>query len=189
MLKKIITISMLLALTTVIAMGQGQGKGKRYNQEQYHSEESNENRLSEVQILGLSYMAEEEKIARDVYLYLAETTGKRIFSKIAQSEQKHIDAVLELLQTYNVDEPSTMDEAGVYLNDELQDFYNRLIKVGEASVRDAYAVGVIIEEKDIEDLEELLADANVPVDIEKAYSSLLRGSYNHLRAFKRQLDK
>jgi len=192
MLKKIITVSAVVALVTVSSMAQNhqKGHGNRDNQHQVvESSTSTGNTLSEIQIAGLSYMAEEEKIARDVYLHLAKTTGQRIFSRIAKSEQKHIDAVLRLLSTYNIDVPSTMDEAGIYLNEELQDLYNRLIAVGDNSLKDAYTVGVIIEEKDIADLEELLAEDDIPTDIETSYSRLLKGSYNHLRAFNRQLNK
>jgi hypothetical protein len=55
-------------------------------------------------------------------------------------------------------------------------------------LNDALEVGVAIEEKDIADLEELLAE-ETPSQLEKVYGKLLDGSFKHLDAFNRQLSK
>ena len=52
----------------------------------------------------LTYMREEEKVARDVYLYLNEKWNVRIFKNIAASEQTHMDAIKALLDTYTIPE-------------------------------------------------------------------------------------
>ena len=49
-------------------------------------------------------------------------------------------------------------------------------------------MGVEIEELDISDIENIL-NAGVPEDFERVYEKLLKGSYNHLNAFNRQLAR
>lgn len=50
----------------------------------------------------LQFLREEEKLARDVYLYSYELYGEEIFNTISNSEQIHMDKVLELLIKYNI---------------------------------------------------------------------------------------
>ncbi|MCP4143444.1 MAG: DUF2202 domain-containing protein [Chloroflexi bacterium] len=56
--------------------------------------------ISQAETDGLAFMREEEKLARDVYLTLYEQWELRPFSNIAESEQKHTDAVKNLLGPY-----------------------------------------------------------------------------------------
>ncbi len=48
------------------------------------------------------YMWEEEKLARDVYLALADTWQLPIFGNIAGAEQRHMDLVWKLIETYGM---------------------------------------------------------------------------------------
>ena len=143
--------------------------------------------LTDTQKENLTFMIEEEKVARDVYKYLYETHGTRIFGNIARAEQKHMDALEVLLDRYELEAPLTLGEVGVFENDELQELYDTLIAKGQTSVLDALRVGVAIEEVDIADLEDILNDG-VPEDFTLIYENLVKGSYNHLNAFNRQID-
>ena len=49
--------------------------------------------LTPHEIAHMRYMREEEKLARDVYLDLANHWSIPVFGKIAQAEQRHMDAV------------------------------------------------------------------------------------------------
>jgi hypothetical protein len=62
--------------------------------------------LSDAEIVALSFMREEEKLARDVYLYLYDIWSTNIFINIANSEQTHTDAVLWLIEKYGLDDPA-----------------------------------------------------------------------------------
>ncbi len=143
--------------------------------------------LSQEEIDGILYMVEEEKLARDVYLTLYNETGLQIFSNIANSEQRHMDAVLSLIEKYNLTAPDTLNEVGVFQNPEIQELYNQLVQMGSQSVVDALKVGALIEETDIKDLEERIAQTDNQ-DIKTVYSNLMAGSENHLRAFVGQLE-
>jgi hypothetical protein len=138
------------------------------------------------EIDGLVFMVEEEKLARDVYEGLYEVWGELIFKNITRSEQTHMDALGRLLERYDIESP-VADEAGVFANPELQTLYDDLMATGSQSLADALLVGAAIEEIDILDLEEYLAETE-QWDIQRVYENLLRGSNNHLRAFVRELE-
>ncbi|WP_148882452.1 DUF2202 domain-containing protein [Thermococcus aciditolerans] len=143
--------------------------------------------LSQEEIDGLLYMVEEEKLARDVYLTLYEQWDLPVFSNIARSEQMHMDAVLSLIEKYNLTAPETLDEVGVFQNDDLQALYDQLVEMGSVSQEDALKVGALIEETDIKDLEDWIAQTDNE-DIKQVYENLMAGSENHLRAFAGQLE-
>jgi len=82
----------------------------------------------------------------------------------------------------------TDPEFGVFNNTVLAGLYSDLIAQGEISLEEAMAVGVAIEVLDIDDLEGLIANTDEEA-ILMVYDNLLKGSYNHLSAFQRQLDR
>ncbi len=142
--------------------------------------------LSPDEVEGILYMREEEKLARDVYLTLYNATGLRIFENIARSEQRHMDAVLSLIEKYNLTDPAEGKAIGEFTNPELQALYDQLVSRGETSDIEALKVGALIEEVDIKDLEEWLSRTD-DEDIKLVFESLMAGSKNHLKAFTRVL--
>lgn len=136
---------------------------------------------------GLIFMREEEKLARDVYDYFDGLYNLPIFANIATSEQRHMDAVLTLLNRYEVPDPAAGNEPGEFTNAMLQALYDDLIVQGVQSLEDALDVGILIEETDIADLEERLL-AVVHNDIRRVYQNLLSASRNHLTAFQSWVD-
>jgi hypothetical protein len=141
-------------------------------------------RPTTAQKLQLQYLIEEEKLARDVYLYLAENVTSSKFANIAKSEQTHMDQIAMLLKKYNYFNPTLTRAEGVFRDKSLQALYNQLIEQGSADVLAAMQVGRDIENLDIKDLQEMLK-ATMPADMKLALNNLLRGSQNHLAAFSR----
>jgi hypothetical protein len=137
--------------------------------------------LSQEEQDALIYMREEEKLARDVYTALAEKWDLPLFSNIAQSEQTHMDSVLDLLDRYEITDPAS-SQPGVFTNPDLQALYDQLVKQGSVSLADAIKVGGAIEEIDILDLQERLTQTDQQ-DIQLVFENLLHGSYNHLNSF------
>jgi len=138
--------------------------------------------LSETERFNLAYMREEEKLARDVYTHLYAVWNSPVFGSIAQAEQRHMDAVLTLLQVYGIDDPVAGNSAGVFTNSTLQHLFDTLSQQGEDSELAAMQVGITIEETDIADLE-IALDTSDRFDITRVYNNLLKGSRNHLSAF------
>ncbi len=144
--------------------------------------------LSDIEIEGLIFMREEEKLARDVYSYLYDLWGQKTFGNIRDSEQKHMDSIKGLLDQFSLEDPVGDDEPGEFENQDLLDLYNDLIESGEVSLVDALMVGAAIEEIDILDLQEYLSETDDP-DIIRVYENLLKGSENHLNSFVNVLSK
>ncbi len=142
--------------------------------------------INTTDIDGLKFMREEEKLARDVYISLFAMYDNQVFNNISNSEQRHMDEVLKLLNTYNIEDPS-LDETGKFSNQILQQLYDDLMAQGSISEVEALIVGATIEDVDIRDLE-LFITETTNEDIIKVYEFLNCGSRNHMRAFISKLN-
>jgi hypothetical protein len=141
--------------------------------------------LSEEEMKILVEIKEEEKLAHDVYVYLYQEWGSKIFYNISLSESRHMESVVLLLKYYGSADTLIAD-AGVFSTDKLQTLYNDLINAGSVSLADAYKTGAYIEEMDIKDITGVL-QVVTESNIVNVFENLLQGSRNHLRAFNRQL--
>ncbi len=140
--------------------------------------------LTETEIHNLMHMREEEKVARDVYLAFYDMYKIQIFSNIAKSEQRHMDAVLGLIEGYGLTDPAAGKDAGEFTPD-FQSLYDALIAEGTSLIK-ALEVGVKIEEMDIADLTKCISETET-ANIIQVYNNLLAASQNHLNAFKSKL--
>ena len=165
----------------------GQGNGSSPGQESWLSSPTFEGSLTAEEISALNYMREEEKLARDVYTELYEKWGQQIFLNISQSEQNHMNSVLELLDGYGLPDPAS-SEAGKFSDPKLQELYTELVAAGVNSLPDALKVGAAIEEIDILDLESRLAQST-NMDVIHVFENLKAGSLNHLSAFTSNLAR
>lgn len=138
--------------------------------------------LSTDEEAGLLLMREEEKLARDVYAFLYEQWQASIFENIAMSEQRHMNAVKLLIDKYGLIDPVTDPAAGIFTNPDMATHYEEFTDQGALSLIDAFTVGATIEDMDINDLQQLIAETD-NADLALVYANLLRGSRNHLRAF------
>lgn len=185
----------LIALVTVtltgtlLAWGPARDSGSAYlgDHEAFLSSLPEEP-LSSAERAALAYMAEEEKLARDVYRELYDMWGLPTFDRIAESEQQHIDSVMSLLSRYELPIPRTMETVGDFDDPELAALYGELLAEGRSSLEAAVRVGATIEDLDIADLQERIAVVD-NADIIAVFENLLKGSENHLRAFSRQMER
>jgi hypothetical protein len=141
-------------------------------------------RPTTAQKLQLQYLVEEEKLARDVYLYFATNVTSYKFANIARSEQTHMDLIAGVLKTYNYFNPTITRAPGVFRDKTLQSLYTALTVKGSTDIWAAYQVGIEIENLDIGDIQNMLEDS-MPADMKYALDRLLNGSINHLAAFSR----
>ena len=183
-----LTMSLIIGLATVapsLAAGGNGGQNQRIQTPALSAQDSAE----------LTYMREEEKLARDVYLTLSDYWYARsgnlpvvtVMQNIAQAEQKHMDQVEAKLEQYGLPDP-VLDEnqLGGFVNPELAALYSELLTRGQKSPLDALLVGGLIEEVDIQDLKEAIQQTQL-TDLDRMYESLMCGSRNHLRAFASQV--
>jgi hypothetical protein len=168
--------------------------------------------LDAVEASHLTFMREEEKLARDVYLTLAGMyPNQDVFNTIAtNSEQTHTDTMRDKLALFNLPDPNpdTNDlpaSIGVFLGEEwgwyFTEKFDALTSQARTSELNALYVGAFIEELDMNDIAvcpQVMIDADYPKPcgleytdasaLINAYSSLIDGSENHLRAFVGQIE-
>lgn len=146
------------------------------------------NKISQKEKDAIVYMREEEKLARDVYNLFYDQWNMNPFGNIRQSEQIHMDRMETLILDFQLEDPVKIngDKPGVFTNRFLQEQYNLLVKSGSRSIVDALKAGANIEELDIADLEERIAQTN-NTTILTQFHYLKQASENHLRAFTRRL--
>jgi hypothetical protein len=142
--------------------------------------------ITQEEIDGLIHMRIEEKLARDVYTVFGTAYNSQVFLNIKLSEQAHMDAVKRMLNKYNIPDPLTSDEVGVFPDPTFQSLYDQLIAQGSVSLYEGLLVGKAIEELDIADLEAQLGFVTNP-GIIRLYTNLKAGSTNHLAAFNKNL--
>lgn len=168
--------------------------------------------LDNIEASHLTFMREEEKLARDVYLTLAEQyPGQLVFSRIATlSEQTHTDTMRDKLVQFNLPDPNpdtnnlptsmgifTGAEWGWYFTEK----FEALTKKGMESELAALYVGAFIEELDMKDIAvcpQVMIDHGYPSPcglgytdesaLQTAYSSLISGSESHLRSYVGQIE-
>ncbi len=142
--------------------------------------------LSQAEINDLKFLREEEKLARDVYSYSYKKYQLIIFDNISQSEQRHMNSVLNLMNKYGIPD-SASTEIGVFNNPDLQKLYDSLTKQADISSVEALKAGATIEDLDINDIDNFTANTSKP-DLLNVYGNLNCGSKNHIRAFTNQLE-
>ena len=142
--------------------------------------------LTQDEINDLSFLREEEKLARDVYIYAYEKYQINLFNSISNSEQSHMNSVLALMYRYGISD-SASPEIGVFNNPDLQEIYYSLIELVDISIVDALTVGAIIEDLDINDIDHFINNTTKQ-DLLDIYENLTCGSKNHIRAYTDQLD-
>jgi hypothetical protein len=143
--------------------------------------------LTAAETTNILRMRQEEKLARDVYRIFAELWKAPIFTNIAEAEQRHMDAVGLLVTKYGLTDSVTNDTIGVFSTPEFTTLYTTLTQSGTKSLLDALKAGVQVEQTDIADLTNALAETNKS-DIQWVLGNLQRASSNHLRAFTRNIE-
>ena len=138
--------------------------------------------LTDDQKVELAAMAEEEKLAHDLYVAFDEQYDATVFTRIAKAETKHLDAVRTLLERYELTDPTEGMEAGQFLSTDTQALYDTLLGEGSVSLDAAMEAGRTVEETDIADLATANEGVTAP-DVQKVYERLLAGSEKHLVAF------
>lgn len=137
--------------------------------------------LSAAEKATLLRMADEERMARDLYTTIAEKYPDATqFSRVAASEQQHYDRVLTLLDRYALTVPSAV--AGTYDNAEVQQLYDGWLARAQQSRDEAYRAAVALEQADVKDLQAAI-DESDNADLDQVYGRLLAASQQHEQAF------
>lgn len=138
--------------------------------------------LTDAQRSTLASIAEDEKLAHDLYVAFADQYSAAVFTRIATAETRHLAAVRVLLDRYDIADPTADLPAGTFASSRFQDLYDAQLAAGSADLAAAYRVGVLVETTDIADLAAAATGLTAP-DVQQVYARLLAGSEHHLVAF------
>jgi hypothetical protein len=138
--------------------------------------------LTAEQKTTLSAMAEEEKLAHDLYIAFADQYGTTVFSRIAHAETRHLDAVRSLLDRYDIIDPTAGEAAGQFSTGSVQKLYDTLLTTGSSGLDAAFEAARTVEKTDIADLAAAKDGVTAP-DVLAVYQHLTAGSQHHLVAF------
>lgn len=121
-------------------------------------------------------------MARDLYDELGEAhDGLAPFTQIEVSEQRHYDAVANLITMKDGTLPE--DEVpGEFENDEIQRMYDDWLERGLVSPEAAFEVGIELETADIAHLQSTIDEID-DEDVDRVLGHLLNASEHHLAAF------
>lgn len=140
--------------------------------------------LTAAQKAGVAAMAEEEKLAHDVYVALARTSGDVRFTRVAAAETRHLALVRQLLTRYGIADPTAGRADGSFATAAVQKQYDAFVARGDDSPAAALAVGRDVEKADLDGLRAARAGVTAP-DVLAVYDRLAAGSQRHLQAFSR----
>jgi hypothetical protein len=138
--------------------------------------------LTSSQKTALVGMADEEKLALDLYTVLATRYPNDVqFSRIMRAETMHLAAIRTLLTRYDVTDPTAGLPAGTFANAATTTLYTSLL-ASATSDATALAAGVAVEKADIAALDAAKAGVTAP-DVLQVYGNLRAASERHLTAF------
>jgi hypothetical protein len=138
--------------------------------------------LTEQQKTTLASMAQEEKLAHDLYAAFAAKYDAVVFDRIAASETRHLTAVRTLLTRYGIADPTAGRPAGQFSDLTVQATYDKLLAQGQTGQAAALQAGVTVEQTDIAALTAALDGLSAP-DVTQVYTHLRMASQHHLAAF------
>jgi len=137
--------------------------------------------LTATQKTKLAGMAEEEKLAHDLYVVFGDKYGTP-FSRITNAETRHLAEVPIVLKRYAITDPTAGKAPGTFTTASTQQLYDKLLAQGTASVDGANTAARTVESTDITDLKAVATGVTAP-DVTQVYKNLLAASQRHLVAF------
>jgi hypothetical protein len=138
--------------------------------------------LTTAQKTKVAAMAEEEKLAHDLYVAFTDKYGTPVFSRVTNAETRHLAEARIVLKRYAITDPTAGQAAGTFSTASTQQLYNKLLAQGAASSDAAYAAARTVESTDITDLKAATTGVTAP-DVLQVYTNLLAASQRHLVAF------
>jgi hypothetical protein len=129
----------------------------------------------------LAALAEQYKLAGDLYAAFDEQYGARVFDRLATADSRQLSALTTLLERYGVADPTDGLAAGEFTGPQVQASYDQLLADGSASLAAALAVGQGLEQTQQTQLDAALDGLTAP-DVTSVYEHLLGASEHHLTA-------
>jgi len=128
----------------------------------------------------VTWMYDQEKLARDLANKFLSRWGDPEFLTTAAAEQRHMDELLAVMNLYGLDPLIQTDTDGEFGDERHSDAFSSLMSRGWQSQRDAYIAAAYLEEWDIQEFTASIADSG-ETRLTEVYSWLLAGAREQLR--------
>ena len=138
--------------------------------------------LSTAQAAALAALADEEKLAHDLYASFAATYPSAVWDRIGAAESTHLAAIRTLLARYGIADPTAALSAGSFVSADTAALYANLLAQGSVSEAAAFGVGRTVELDDIAKLDAARSGVTA-ADVQRVYANLRNGSTQHLASF------
>lgn len=138
--------------------------------------------MTDAQRSTLAALAQEEKLAHDLYTAFGDKYDVMVFDRIATAEERHLTELRTLMGRYQVTDPTAGQAAGKFTDPAVQGTYDRLLADGSKDQKSAMVVGKTVEQADIDDLRRGLEGLTAP-DTQQGYTHLSAASSQHLATF------
>lgn len=136
--------------------------------------------LTDAQADALALNAEREKQARDLYTAFADSTGEVRFARLAHAASAHLRALQEMLDVYEVTDPTAANGPGEYADAGVAEDYARLLEEGSASEDAAVEVTRALEESAADRLDDAADDVEDDAsDVSRLYEHLALAADRH----------
>lgn len=126
-------------------------------------------------------LAEDEKLAHDLYTAFAQAYDLPVFENLAVAEANHLQALRTLMDRYGVTDPTAGKAAGVFASATVQAAYDQLRVQGKASRQAALEAARTVERNAIASYGDAVIGLNAPA-AERAYANLQVAENRHLAA-------
>jgi hypothetical protein len=195
--RRALTATGAVALVLVIGVGSVAAAGPRSAAARSHAglcdgtvatQAAPSGALTAAQAAALAGMAEEEKLALDLYTAFAARYPSPAWDNIATAEAAHLAAIRTLLARYGIADPTAGRGAGSFASPQVAALYSNLLADGSVSEAAASGVGRTVELDDIARLDAARSNATAS-DVLRVYANLRRASTQHLAAFDRLLAR
>ncbi len=160
----------------------GQGGGMRNGSGMMGPADVASGTLTTDQKASLASMADDEKLAHDLYTALgAKYPADPQLARIARAESMHLAAVRTLLTRYGITDPTAGLAEGTFASTRAQSLYDSLLAGATTSAK-SLAAGITVEKTDIADLSSAKSGVTAP-DVLRVYTTMITASQRHLSAF------
>jgi len=144
--------------------------------------------LSKNETADILFMREEEQMVYDLYTRWGTNYSQPVFKNIARSESVHISRVQALIDRYGPGTYRIGNASSGYTDARIQQMYDTLGPVGDASLHNALESGLVVEDRDIDDLDRAIENTS-RLDLLGVWRELRAGSENHRQAFSQALGR
>ena len=156
-----------------------------YDASSKHPSES----LSGQELQGLLYMAEKQKLHRDVYMAMDERTANPIFNELYLSAAKNMDLITATIENFGQVCPVSKKGVGDFIHAEVQNVYDEFTNSVNDNLIDLLSFALRMEERTVEDIQDFLEQEEGNADIRQLYTELLTDSYSHLDVLNKEIKR